>query len=289
VTGSELVCYSYPKVGVRVDLEGSDDDGQSLIFDVASLAPVERFGADEREGFTAWSYYHTIVERREAERERIWELADAELEAVRSATPRMFARAFTAREALRIKDSLIVKSRLAIPFYSSQVLKFGPRCTPHDCFELYAQQTDVYCAVATGQMILDFYRWYYTQDEIAAAMNTGATGTTNPDQEAGYESLSRQCLDATFDGSADWEEARAEIDANRPLKSGIYGHARACAGWQRQNLFLVEQQPKRWLRIYDPWPWNADICQGGAIVWEDWDTIDHTNFIYVRHRATACS
>ena len=48
------------------------------------------------------------------------------------------------------------------PFSSQKVIRFGPRCSPHECFELYAQQTNVYCAVATGQMILDFYRWYFT-------------------------------------------------------------------------------------------------------------------------------
>jgi hypothetical protein len=290
VTATELVCYSYPKIGVRVALEIDGRAAPSVIFDVSSLAPVERFGDDEPEGMAAWSYYHRIAEPRADERERIWNLADAELEATRTVTPRIFARAFTARELVQIKPSLIVDSpNIAIPFYSSKVLKFGPRCAPHDCFELYSQQTDVYCAVATAQMILDFYRWNYTQDQIAAAMSTDATGTTNPNQVAGYESLSRQCLDATFDGSADWAEAKAEIDANRPLKSGIPGHARACAGWQRQNLFLISKEPRRWLRIYDPWPWNANICEGGAIVWEDWDTVDHTNFIYVRHRTTTHS
>jgi len=33
----------------------------------------------------------------------------------------------------------------------------------------------------------------------------------------------------------------------------------------RQNYFIIGQQPRRWLRIYDPWPWNAEICQGGGI------------------------
>lgn len=58
---------------------------------------------------------------------------------------------------------------------------------------------------------------------------------------------------------------------------------------QRQNIFLVGQAPRRWLKIYDPSPWNEDICQGGKIVWEDWETVTHTNFIYVRHRTTACN
>jgi Peptidase_C39 like family len=185
--------------------------------------------------------------------------------------------------AIAALTRLIANARIAVALYTSRVLKFGPRCTSHDCFELYAQQTDVFCAVATGQMILDFYKYHFTQDQIATAMNTGAGGTTNPDQVTGYETLSGNCLDATFDGTADWAEARAEIDANRPVKSGIPGHARACAGWKRQNISLIGQPLRRWLRIHDPWPWNADICARGQIVWEDWDAVNHTNFIYVRH------
>ncbi len=108
---------------------------------------------------------------------------------------------------------------IAFPFSSSKVIRYGPRCRPHECFQLYAQQTNVYCAVATGQMILDFYRRYFTQDQIAAAMGTDSGGTSNPGQVAGYESLSNNCLDATYDTSAAWSEAKSEIDANRPLKS----------------------------------------------------------------------
>jgi Peptidase_C39 like family len=280
----ELVCYSYPKVGVLAQAKGKSD---TVIYDAASLEPVTRYGSDSLEGSTAWSYLNEVGQRRADSRARRWDLADAELEAVRKVAPRIFNRGLTESEftriAARLVDRLTVVSRVAIALYSSRVLKFGPRCSPHDCFELYAQQTDVFCAVATGQMILDFYKYHFTQDQIATAMNTDAGGTTNPNQVTGYETLSNNGLDATFDGSADWAEARAEIDANRPCKSGIFGHARACAGWMRQNLFLIGQPARRWLRIYDPWPWNADICAGGEIVWEDWTSVDHTNFIYVRH------
>jgi hypothetical protein len=132
-------------------------------------------------------------------------------------------------------------------------------------------------------MILDFYKYHFDQTDIAAAMSTGAGGTTNPNQVTGYESLSNNGLDATYDSTASWSEAKAEIDANRPVKSGIPGHARAVAGWKRQNFFLVGASPKQWIKVFDPWPWNTDICDGGAIYWEDWDAVTHTNWIYVRH------
>jgi len=118
---------------------------------------------------------------------------------------------------------------------------------------------------------------------IPSVIADDAGGTGVEDQATGIESLTNNSFNATVDYSADWAEAKAEIDANRPLKSGIPGHARACAGWKRQNIFIIGQSPRRWLRIYDPWPWNANICEGGAVVWEDWDAVTHTNFMYVRH------
>jgi hypothetical protein len=287
---TELVVYGYPKIGVRVDLDDPKLGRQGLIVDVSDLSVVGRYGGDELEGQTAYSFYHEMVEPQVEERMRRYDLAERELDATLETNEKILAHSLAARELPEIKKAILPKIDLGlIPFISSRTIQYAPRCKPHACFELYAQQTNVYCAVATGQMILDFYRYYYTQDQIAAAMNTGAGGTSNPDQVAGYNSLTHNCLVATFDGTADWAEAKAEIDANRPLKSGIPGHARACAGWMRQNIFIIGQAPRRWLRIYDPWPWNADICSGGNIVWEDWDTVTHTNFIYLRHRTTDCS
>lgn len=289
IKATQLVCYSYPKIGVRVDLAGSGQPQKSLIFDVADGTMVDRFGIDELEGQCAWSYLDHLSPAEEESRIKLWDLRDQEREVARKKNLKLFSRGFTAKEALNIKQTFVVESRYIIPFYSSKVIKFGPRCSPHDCFELYAQHTSVYCAVATGQMILDFYRYYFDQDDIATAMGTGATGTGNTGQVAGYESLSNNCLVATYDTTATWTEAKNEIDANRPVKSGVPGHARACAGWKRQNIFLIGQPPRRWLKIYDPWPWNADICAGGQVYWEDWETKTHTNWIYIRHRTTACS
>lgn len=179
-------------------------------------------------------------------------------------------------------------SNIVMPWYSSKTIRFSPRCNTPESFELYAQKTNVYCAVATGQMILDFYKYHYTQNQIATAMGTGSGGTSNSGQVNGYESLSKNCLNATYDNTANWYEARNEINANRPLKSGVPGHARACAGWRQQRIWIIGQQPKRWLKIYDPSPWNADICKGGRVYWENWNAITHTNFIYLRHRSQPC-
>jgi hypothetical protein len=289
---TEVVCYCYPKVGVRVDVQLADGKAASAIYDASDYSVVGRFGADETEGSIGYSFYQEIAEPEAEVRERRWNLAERELEAARSATPRVLERAIRTRDLADVRATLLPMQPVAtyaLATYSQKVIPYSPRCSTHECFALYAQQTSVYCAVATGQMILDFYRWYYTQDQIAAAMGTGAGGTSNTGQVTGYETLSKKCLDATYDSTANWTEAKAEIDQGRPLKSGIAGHARACAGWKKQNIFLVGQTPKKWLKIYDPWPWNANICSGGKIYWEDWDAVTHTNFIYVRHRSTPCS
>lgn len=306
ISETELVCYSYPKIGVRINIEEPETERQSLILDVADLSFVESYGADEIDGFTSWSFYQDEAEPNAMDREKRWELADQELEVVKSETPEVLEPGFKVQELDKLKAILISKPLdwqtyypKLIPFYSWRVIRFSPRCDTHECFELYGQETSWYCACATGQMILDFYRYYYTQNQLDQAMGTLAPdelytnhpgGTSNSGQVNGYESLSNNCLEATIDYTAAWSEAKAEIDNNRPLKSGIKGHARACAGWMRQNLYIWPGPgPKRWLKIYDPWPWNTNICAGGKILWEDWDTIDHKNFIYIRHRTTPCT
>jgi len=297
VTATELVSYSYPKIGVRVYIEDPETERQSLIFDVATLAPVEEYGVDALEGFSSWSFYQEVAEPNAAEREQRWERADRELETARSTTPKILAPGFTARELANLRATFIPKPQEwqmyvePIRPISWRVIRFSPRCNTHPCFELYSQKNDYYCAVATGQMILDFYRYYYTQAQIAVPMRTEENhGSFNADQVNAYEQLSNNCLNATYDSTADWVEAKAEIDANRPLKSGIPGHARACAGWMRENICVWPGPCRRWLKIYDPWPPDEDgnICKGGAIYWEDWEEEIHTNFIYVRHRTTPC-
>jgi hypothetical protein len=285
VSAADFVCYSYPKVGVRVKV-----GKKNAIFDVSDGSEIKRFGIDEMDGATAYSFLDSIGTEHLDGRLRSFDEQDAELEAAESRSPEIFAQGFAAEELTTLKPRFRLESDYApIPFYSSKVLTYAPRCTPHECFALYAQQTDVYCAVATGQMILDFYRFNYDQTVIATAMGTGAGGTSFAGQETGYKNLSNGCLTASHDFSADWSEAKLEIDANRPLKSGIAGHARACTGWKRMNISIIGKPPASWLQIHDPWPWNANICSGGAVYWENWNAVNHTNFCYVRHRTTPCS
>lgn len=301
VLGAELVCYSYPKIGVRVSIDDPKAGKGTLIFNVASFALVPRYGADEREGFTAWSFYDQFIMPEAAKREDRYNGFVKAFKAVGQHSKGIMKETLGVREQKEVKKAFVedykaiigrldrhIDPIVPIPLTSHKVIQYGTHCTTHDCWKLLCQQTNVYCAVATGQMILDFYRYNFGQAGIAAAMGTDASGTSNDGQALGYKKLSNYCLEPQIDTSADWAEAKAEIDANRPLKSGIPGHARACFGWKRQNIWIVGKPVPMWLYILDPWPWNADLCKGGAEYWEDWYAVNHTNFIYVRHRATPC-
>ncbi|MCA9895047.1 MAG: hypothetical protein KC615_18805 [Anaerolineae bacterium] len=304
ILDTEFVCYSYPKIGIRVMVEIPRQGVGSLVYDVSDLSPVNLYDDSAGLGQTAWSFYQDIVEPTATQREAYWDRMDTELGAVIEGTPDILERSLGGRRdvvelrtAFEPKPLVEVLKPIPIPFVSSKVVRYSPHCYPqHECFELYGQITSVYCACATGEMILDWYRYYYDQSAIATAMGTGMYGTSISGIINGIESLSKNCLDVTWDsgpgfstpGTAAWIDAKAEIDANRPLASVVPHHIRACAGWKRQNISIFPNPPKRWLKIYDPWPWNANPCQGGAIYWEDYALQTHWGFFYIRHRTTPC-
>jgi len=101
ISEATLVCYNYPKIGVRIDVDDPKAGLGSLIFDAASLALVDRFGSDELEGFTCYSFYNEIALPDAARRERRWEMDEGELRTVKSDIPELFE---TGLEAAAQKD-----------------------------------------------------------------------------------------------------------------------------------------------------------------------------------------
>jgi hypothetical protein len=273
-----LVCYSYPKLGVMFHAK-SPEKSTRVIFDVADLSPIPENPRPEREGAYAWSFYDALSDND------------------RRARSRRFAQADDARTALSSRVRAAISSARSLQAvvskidwrFRSTVTKLLEYCSHypythargHHCFSLHAQQVNDYCAVATCQMILCYYRYYYAQTAIAPACSYSAGGGCPPDQSPGYESLSCNHIDATFDAAPTWQKARAQIDLRRPFKSGVPGHARACAGYSR-TAWLLGGTTEEKLYIYDPWPWNADFALGGTVVWEDWGTITHTNYVTTR-------
>ena len=278
ISAPRLVCYSYPKLGVQFDVDGPAGKKRA-IFDVASLARVpERVEAgDQREGFVAWSFYDSLADDERKRRLARFKKADGELAGL---TAKMRREVLAARTVARVLDVLqLVYTRTATKLLQYCTHYGHTHARSHHCFSLKGQQVNDYCAVATCQMILCYYRYYYSQNDIAPALGYNAGGGCPPDQSPGYESLTCNHLDSSFDASATWEKARDQINLLRPMKSGIPGHARAVAGYSYTWWKFSGIQDKK-LYIYDPWPWNADYALGGAVVWEDWDAVTHTNYVY---------
>lgn len=279
ILGTKLVCYSYPKLGVM--FEGVNEKGQAsrLIFDVADFSLIpEKPPRVEVEGAYAWSFYESLSEDvRKLSLRRYEQFNKWRLEVPESLRKQIKAARTLAPFAEKIKWPLKKTITRELQFCTHYDYN-EPRS--HHCFVLHAQQKNDYCAVATCQMILCYYRYYYSQDQIAPALNY-APGGCPSDQSPGYKQLSCNHLDATFDTSPTWEEARDQIDALHPMKSGISGHARACAGYSYVSWIFGGISEKK-LYIYDPWPWNADYKLGGAVYWEDWDSITHTNYVFTR-------
>lgn len=157
-----------------------------------------------------------------------------------------------------------------------RVVHYSPDDSAHSpCYELVAQHTGVWCVAASTKMILDFYRFVYKQDRIAAEEGLGTHDyPPGPNglpygQEAKVvntiEKLSSNALDATLNMSPNWSEFRTEIKANRPLISFIPGHARSVAGYSQTKLFAW--YTSRFLRVYDPWSPHV-----GVITWENFET-----------------
>ncbi len=267
IVRSLLVCYTFPRVGIMVTLSGPRGAMGMLILDAADLTVVSE-GDPKAEGTGYASIYKALpTAERKSRVEEYAKYNQAVQEALRKAQLSSESRFSEGgfRNLTTIAIFRILKSK-TLPL------------------TLHGQETNDYCAVATGQMILERWGYIYTQTQIAPAMGYHPGGCSQDGQVAGYESLSGNALDATPDGTADWTEAAQEIDAGRVLKSGVPHHARACAGYSRWSLFGWFETRK--LYIYDPWGQTVPgLPHEGAIYWERWDTVTHTNWIYVRHRA----
>jgi Peptidase_C39 like family len=244
IEGEEaLVCYSYPKLGLLCNMPGADyqsivDLGNFQIIDVRTASQVT-----SPEMITCWSPYDVVGPATIGAFRATWEGAMTALPAGPTSPAGVLPAVEIAQQNLE-----------------EQTVELN----------LHVQETSYYCAVATAQMILEYNGIKKTQSEIAAAMRAQPPGVDNQPQIDGYKTLSAGQLDALIETRPTFEGAKNEIAAARlPMKSGIYGHARACAGFRNDG------QP--WLYIYDPWP-------GSGIYWENWDgpQIHHTNFIYVR-------
>jgi hypothetical protein len=160
--------------------------------------------------------------------------------------------------------------------YDTRELHYSTRSSDHyTCYELRGQETNVWCVAASVQMVLDFYRYNYTQSRIAQALNLGTLQNPNGlpyandnDVAVQLNALSSGALTAQMLTSPAFSTYTAEIRANRPLVSFIPGHSRTVAGYTQALFAMLGTTGFHGLLVYDPWPPNAGVITR----WENFDT-----------------
>jgi Peptidase_C39 like family len=263
VTSSRLVCYAYPKIGVELTYTVGRKSA-TQIFDASSGGVV---GTDTKDSnqFTRYSLLGTLKAG-----------AAARVKASRAA------------EAQIAKLPIDVPIR-AFSFTQQALVNLSPYC-PGSGIGLthYAQITNYFCVDASAQMLLEHYGWNYTQNQIAVAMSTTAAGgTSGTGLTTGFKSLTDNTLLLTFDDAASraqqFADAVTEVKANRPLFTQVPHHYRVCVGYSEVISGILGLVTNKMLYIYDPWPWNADLCVPGAPYWETWASSPVMWFGIVHH------
>lgn len=273
-TEIRFVAYSYPKIALQFFAQ----DEELLMLEIYSwqVVPSSKRNRlyEPPSDFERWSFLEEMPEDRRARRE-----------------DRFKRRVNTWQEALgrsrfdrNVLDSEILIDRAKIDrakidrfaLYATRELHYSSRNTDHfTCYELRGQETNVWCVGASVQMVLDFYRYEYTQTRLATELGLGTS--TNPNglpYSNDYlvvdvlEKMSCNALNASMNTNPNFSEYASEINANRPLISFIPGHSRTVVGYTQSLFSILGQAPFRGLLVYDPWPPNTGVITR----WENYNT-----------------
>jgi hypothetical protein len=280
---ARLICYAYPKIGVRIVFRADGSASESeAIFDVSSGGMVST-SSEAAHQFTRYSLLGRLSAAEARRRVAQFRRSEEQIAAhVAVGKPVIVGPVQT--------GPFVVPS--IFPFVRQGMVQLSPWCSnspPGNSH--YAQITDYFCVDASSQMLLEHYGWNYTQNQIATAMGTTAAqgGTTGAGLTSGFTSLTDNTLLLTFDEGAtraqQFQDAMTEIDANRPLFTQVPHHYRVCMGYQETLLIpiWIALGLAQSLYIFDPWPWNPDLCQPGAPYWESWATSPVMWFGIVHH------
>jgi hypothetical protein len=261
VASSKLVCYAYPKLGIALEwVDPRKHKRGRTIIDVSDLSIIPEIKRPKARGVGAWSIYDKIPTRKVPGAVKKYALHNNFVSRLKR------SKKFDIVKSLSGDKFALAQAQFAKYYssYEAKILSFCTHSFSHECFRMHGQETDVWCVVATGQMILDFWRYYETQSNIATAMGTGAGGTGWTGEVNGLESLTCNHFDAQSDLNPSFSKAMKEINANRPFDYSYPRHAMACVGYSRYKLTFLNIDS---VYLYDPWPVNT-----GAIRWEVWGT-----------------
>jgi hypothetical protein len=263
-----FVAYSYPKIAVQFL------HGQTEIAMLECFTWTEVPLASSDPNFARWSYLDQLRDHVPDLPTNYKEIRHAAFEqrlaAIGPSTMASTAGGVISRAVLQPVAISLLPTR-------SYELHYSYRAADHHaCYEVRGQETSVWCVGASMQMVLDFYRYNYSQTKIAAAVGLGTPSHPNglpygkeDDVVTQLIALSSKALKAAKFPAASFNfpDYVAELDQNRPLITFIPGHSRTAAGYTESLLILVGQTGFRGLLIYDPWPPNAGVITR----WENFD------------------
>ncbi len=271
----KLVCYSYPKLALSLDLVSPNREPVTVIMDVADFTVVKKTTreAERQSGQVAYSLLDRIPEEQEKLGPKAWNDIHREVQGLFKKIPTLDPANFSGMppsDRLAVIDKYLLGEKL-IQAVTQRIIDFcchTGTCQDHECFCLHPQENNVHCTRASSQMVLCFWRYCCSQHDVAQAFGVTDTQLTPWGSIAGgLNSLTHNCFTANLNYSVTWAACTDEISNRRPFLSDTGGHTRACAGTKHWNFWIAGQPQPRYLYIFDPWPPNT-----GAIYWENFNT-----------------
>lgn len=260
-----FVAFSYPKLAVQF-LRGGEE---LVMLELFTWQPVPPSKPGERkplepENFERWSLIDELNTRVRRSRAKRYAERVAAIEKLEHNLTEYQIRPDQWREILVFK------------LVDTREVRYSLRSSYHTpCYELRGQETNVWCVGASSQMLLDFYRYEYTQDRLAQELGLGTKANPNglPYSQVGQvvtalEALTGNGLDVTMITNPTFATFRTEIKANRPLISFVPGHSRTVAGYTETLIPILYSGNYQGLLVYDPWPPNAGVITK----WENFAT-----------------
>jgi hypothetical protein len=253
-----LVAYSFPKLAVQFLAGGKE----VVMLELVTWAVVPPTDRNRRPMEPANFERFSLIEELPDERKRD---AHARFEDHVNQLNRLQLPATTG--GIVISKAALSPALGVLRLYDTEDLHYSPRPTDHHtCYELRGQETNVWCVAASVQMVLDFYRYNYTQSRIAQQLGLGTLANPSGlpyardnDVAVALNAMSSNALTATMLTTPPFSTYTAEIQANRPLISFIPGHSRSVAGYTRSIFVILGGAGYQGLLVYDPWPPNVGV------------------------------
>ncbi len=273
VANVRLVCYRYPKLGLLALLRapgGGNDVSILLDIEHQVLVPTKPGGINL--GQAVYSLLGTFSKTDYAMNPKEWERVHTSIKEFFQAQKNLKEANYyrlAARKRLEVLRKVFDPAQQKVVTFCCHSDLDHYHCQQCLSFCRHYQEKLWTCAPTSGQMLLCYWRYCYSQDDIARAMKCDGQGTDPKNIPPGMQLLTHNLFSCTMLTTEDWKVCTGEIDNRRPFMSCIEGHARACGGYGQTANF-------RYLYIFDP----GDT---GGICWETFPT-PHFNaqFTFIR-------